>query len=169
MPLDIIDRAYEQAQSAARELSHGRKRKIWKIVGNSGGETIYIGSWNSGQYGYIYNNEVQSEDPLYTRCWRYEVRFKNDLAKQVYHQLAQPQDSRLNACATIVRQWFLARGITVPWDCDTGTVFLPIIKTQPSDIERTLWWLERQVRPPLQRVIEAGFYDKALLALGILL
>lgn len=168
MPTDIIDIAYVKSVSAAQQLSNGRKRKIWKIVGNNGGETLYIGSSKSEQYGYIYNKEVQSEDPLYTRCWRYEVRFKNELAAQVYHQLVLAPSTRHKVIVELVGSWFELRGVNVPWtDASVGAI-LPITKTQPSDIERSLWWLERQVKPVLNRLDAAGVMNQAMRALGLI-
>lgn len=169
MPLDIIDRAYEESASANRDIPNERKRKIWKIVGDQGGETLYIGSWKSAQYGYIYNKEVQSGQPEYGRCWRFEVRFKQQLARLVCDRLMGNPELLPELCATIVSQWFRARGVQVPWSVATGLEPLPAIKSLPTEIERTLWWLERQVKPPLKRLIDAGFMDQALIALGILL
>lgn len=168
MPTDIIDKAYIKSVSAANELPNGRKRKVWKIVGNNGGETLYIGSSSSDQYGYIYNKEVQSEDPLYTRCWRYEVRFKNELAKQVYSQLVLAPSERHRVIAQLVGSWFGLRGVDCPWTAADVGAILPIVKTQPSDIERSLWWLERQVKPVINRLDAAGVMDQAMRALGLI-
>lgn len=169
MPLTIIDDAYEQSTSANSELPKERRRKIWKIVGDNGGETLYLGSWKSEQYGYIYNKEVESEDPLFTKSWRYEIRLKNDIARQAYQKLCLPHDERHQMIALLVAGWFAKRGVTVPWTVSDVGDILPIVKTQPSDIERSLWWLERQVRPVVQRLVDAGFMDQVSQALGILL
>lgn len=168
LPTNVIDIAYIKSVSAANELPRGRRRKVWKIVGNNGGETLYIGSSSSEQYGYIYNKEVQSEDPLYTRCWRYEVRFKNDLAQGVFKQLQLPEFERHQMIAAIVGLWFMKRGVDVPWTADQLGDILPIVKTRPSDVERQLQWLERQVKPVVNRLDTAGFMDQAMRALGLI-
>jgi hypothetical protein len=169
MPTNIVDDGYEQSASANRELPLSRQRKIWKIVGSSGGETLYIGSWHSSQYGYIYNKEVQSEDPAYTRCWRYEVRLKHEYAHTIYRTIERWGSSRQIFIAAFVSEWFGNRGLVVPWTSDDIGDILPIVKTRPSDVERSLEWLERQVKPTIQRLVDLGLMDEVAKALGILL
>lgn len=167
MPPNLTKTYYEQAESAIDELPVGRKRKVWCISGSDGGGTVYIGSPNSLQRCRIYNKEVQSEDPAYTRCWRYEVTFKGQLAKVVYQGLPKYPLLRAQQCANIVHIWLTKRGLSLPWEEDETAGVLPIIKTLPSDVESTLWWLDKQVKPALRKLRDAGYQEQAFAALGI--
>lgn len=165
MPKNIAKGAYRDSLRANDLLPVGRKRKIWIIVGSDGGDTTYIGSASSEQRGRIYNKQVQSENPEYIRCWRYEVVFKNSLA------LGYARDCSLSSIApaeyarATVADWYASRGVVLGFNGGMDGRTLPLERSLPTDVERKLRWLNEQVAPTVRYLCELGFRDTILASL----
>lgn len=145
-----------------------RARKVYYMSGSDGGYTLYIGAPSSSQRGRLYNKEVQSDNPDYERCWRYEVVFKNALAMGILREISKTQEQQVSAyCAAVVRGWYVLRGVQTAWNAVNDDYVLPIIKNTPSDAAKKLQWLETQVRPALRWLIEHGYSQDAANALGV--
>jgi hypothetical protein len=157
--------AYRDSIRGNELLPAGRKRKIWIIVGSDGGDTCYIGSASSEQRCRIYNKERQSEDISYTRAWRYEVVFKNDLACSFARNLSGRADSQSQYCLETCHNWLLARGVRLQGVLLQSTIALPLQRSLPTDVERKLEWLETQVKPTIKYLCELGFRDTLLASL----
>lgn len=170
--LDVMDknvgkRAYRDATRQNESLPVSRRRKLWIIVGSDGGDTCYVGSASSEQRGRIYNKEVQSEDLEYTRCWRYEVVLRNELAVQFAATLSNTGGRYTQSVHTLCVEWFRLRGVDTS-DMQTGdSVVIPLERKRPSDVNRKLDWLHTQVRPTVKYLIDAGMYDKVISALEL--
>lgn len=169
MPNDLGRDAERRAAEAVRSIiGKGRQRKVYHMEGMDGGFTLYIGSPKSEQRCRIYNKEVQSDDPNYNRCWRFEVVFKNALAMELAEQIsALPVSKVQNLCAIVVKQWLHLRGVSCPWFTDDAYTILPITRTVPSDAQRRLKWLQTQVRPAIGYLLAAGFEDEVYDTLGL--
>lgn len=167
MPKGIAKGAYREAMHENKTLPKSRQRKIYIIVGSDNGDTLYIGSPTSDQRGRLYNKEVQSEDPDYSRTWRFEAVYKNDIATRLGGDIAAHMSDLERFCSNQVAFWYETRGVTVPWEVSTDFVPLPPIKTLPTDIERKLNWLRHQVKPTIKYLIEQGFYDTIKSALEL--
>lgn len=156
---NIGKRAYRDSIRANEALPAGRKRKIWIIVGSDGGDTVYIGSASSDQRCRIYNKERQSDDIRYTRAWRYEVVFRNELATSFAKNLSASVISRADYCLETCVAWCTTRGVDIQaFGSGTGVV-LPLQRTLPTDVERKLNWLAHQVRPTVEYLCKLGFRD----------
>jgi hypothetical protein len=167
MPTTIAQGAYDNAASANALLPAPRRRKLVIIRGSDGGDTFYLGSASSDQRGRIYNKAVQSESPHYNRCWRYEIVYRNTLATQIARSCPYALDKRAKWAAQVVNSWYQARGVP---DCgyDAGfDITLPLSRPLPTDVERKLRWLEKQVRPTIKYLIEQGYRDTILTSLGL--
>lgn len=167
MPKGIAKEAYRDATTENQTIPVGRRRKLWIIVGSDGGDTAYIGSQSSDQRGRIYNKEVQSEDPTYSRCWRYEVVLKNGQATTTCRSLQAQTTNRPDVCSAYVGLWFQKRGIQTPWLFDETIAPLPPVKTLPTDIERKLNWLAHQVRPTIEYLLTVREKESILQLLGL--
>lgn len=92
-------------------------RKMTFIENNEGGETFYIGSRLSDQFGRLYDKGIQMGEN--TDCpagliWRYEVEFKAYRAKRVATQLietVQIEENYHGNLGETVYKWFLSRGV----------------------------------------------------------
>jgi len=153
--------AYKRAIGANDFLPEGRRRKIWQYTGNDKGHTVYIGSWHSEQYCYLYNKSVESGRVEYDRCWRYECRFKNNFAVRWAELFINRDEDRTDTIARCVEQFFLARGVDAPWRYKGAPITLPLFQELPSDAERKLKWLKEQVRPAMRWLREHGFEEEA--------
>lgn len=159
---NIGKKAYRDSIRANEALPAGRKRKVWIIVGSDGGDTCYIGSASSNQRCRIYNKERQSDDLRYTRSWRYEVVFKNELATSFATNLSASALNRTEYCLETCVAWCASRGVDVSAFGSGGRVVLPIQRTLPTDVERKLHWLAHQVRPTIEYLCTLGFRDTIL-------
>lgn len=160
-------RCYRAAMDNNKALPSGRRRKIWLIIGSDGGDTCYIGSASSDQRARIYNKEIQSEAISYTRCWRYEVVWRNELATLLARNVLNGVTPREHHIMAIVLDWLAKRGVKLPDMARREVVVLPIERTRPTEHEASLKWLREQVRPTLERLRQANLYHQALGALGI--
>lgn len=168
MPQSLGATAYAVASEADRGLSTARRRKIWYMSGSDGGYTLYIGSPSSDQRGRLYNKEVQSGTPEYERTWRYEIVLRNARAMAcVETLLACPVADRLGCCSSLVGGWYQSRGVSVPWKTLAHYAVLPVVAQAPSDAEKKLEWLSKQVKPAVAWLIEAGYGEAVIVALGI--
>jgi len=165
---NTIGQLHEAESLSANELlPEKRRRKIWHISGNDGGYTLYIGSLHSPRHGYVYNKEVESGQAKYSRCWRYEVRYKNDHATIVALGVWSALELRVAGIARTVADFFIDRGCILPWYSELGPELLPIEREVPSDADRKLNWLKTQVRPAVRWLRENGFALEAGEALGM--
>lgn len=169
MPKGLGEDAYVSANEADRQVAiSGRKRKIWYMSGTDGGYTLYIGAPTSDQRARIYNKEVQSDTPEYARCWRYEVVLRNKLATQQFESLfAVSEVYTPIIVSSVCWSWFLVRGIAVPWTKDTEMEIRPIKAQAPSDAEKRIKWLTKQVKPAVKWLIEHGYGERVYTALGL--
>jgi len=159
---NIGKKAYRDSVRANEALPAGRKRKVWIIVGSDGGDTCYIGSASSDQRCRIYNKERQSDDIRYTRAWRYEVVFRNELATTFARNLSTAPIGRADYCLATCISWCAARGVDVSALGSGAGVVLPLQRTLPTDVERKLHWLTTQVRPTIAYLCKLGFRDTIL-------
>ena len=158
--IDSIARdAYKAASADNDRLPVARRRKLSLIVGSDGGDTSYIGSPTSDQRGRIYNKEVQSERPEYTRCWRYEVVYRNDYASSVCAAIYSRGSDHTAICTHNAASWFGMRGIDANWFFSGILQPQPLVRTRPTDIEAKMHWIEHQVRPTIRYLCEHGFRD----------
>jgi len=162
MPPSIAKKGYKDANHSNNDLPPSRRRKIHIIIGSDGGDTLYVGSPSSEQRGRLYNKEVQSQDPLYERTWRYEVVYKNAYATDVCDKVYKRGDDPAAYISALVALWYEARGVEAPWVFNNLIASLPLIKTLPSDVEASLKWLAEQVAPTIRRLCEQGYRDTIL-------
>ena len=167
MPKRVAKEAYRDATKENETIPIGRRRKIYIIVGSDGGDTCYIGSSSSEQKGRLYNKEVQSEDPLYARTWRYEVMLRNEHAAALCRSMSDRAATRTQYVSDFVAVWYQKRGVEVPWTYDEEIVVLPPIKTLPTDTEKKLNWLKHQVSPTVKYLLTVCEKETILELLGL--
>lgn len=129
--------------------------------GRGKGDTVKVGSRSSDRYGRLYDKEMESLDPAYAGCWRYEIEYKGDYALLAARHLRGCQDVSAAAAALALAEYR-------NWQFDVPQVDLrdcsPLaVETLASDTERQKAWLRRQVGPTVLRLLvagEEGFIDK---------
>lgn len=157
MPLDVAKECYDGATLDNLRLPSTRRRKLIIIRGSDGGDTFYLGAPTSDQRARIYNKAVQSEDIQYARSWRFEVVYKNDLATRLALRCPFNSVERADWAASVVSQWLSARGVTYGGLTADGRAIIPISRVLPTDVEKRMKWLTKQVQPTIMKLIAAGY------------
>lgn len=162
------------AKDINRQLRHlsesgeQRSRLKWYIIeGSDGGDTIYLGAPSSDQRARIYNKSKQSELQAYQRAWRYEVVFRNVLAREWASLTRGKPGGVPDICCATVQGWLRARGVCGILLDDINGIALPKAKHTRSDIEAKLDWLRTQVRPTVAYLTEEGYTATILDVLGL--
>lgn len=137
------------------------------MAADDGGYTLYIGAPSSDQMGRLYNKAAESKAEEYENCWRWEVQLRNREATRAAVYLAEEcRDVRQGVLAT-VSDWFTRRGCA-PSFAAGEIVACDFTEPAPkSDAQRSLQWLQTQVRPTVARLVQEGYTTQTLHALGL--
>jgi len=136
------------------------------INGYGEGDTLYIGSRSSAQMCRIYDKEKESRKPEYLCCWRFEIEFHDELAKMMAATLIGSEHTEHLAVRLAVMAWLKNRGLYVTFHSGREGINLPNTYHK-TELEEKLMWLEKQVRPTLQKLLVAGYGLSAINALDL--
>lgn len=154
--------AYRDALQAPRK--RGRCGVSMLVQSSSGGVTCSVGSRSSERYGRLYDKGIEeATDPPGLR-WRWELEAKGDMARRYLLGLTSHERSA-NAIASNVFSFFLSKGVSACPQFSFTAVPAPL-SSRPC--KRELAWLATQIRPTVQRLVNAGLRDQVLTALGLL-
>ena len=152
-----------------------KRRKLTFIRNNWGGQTVYIGSRFSDQYGRLYDkgresSQGQQEGTPEGKIWRYEVEFKGKRAKRIGDQLLASIEQNDNIAGQIgatVDKWFLSRDVEPINNPYVDLPYFTEVSATVSDDDKTIAWISSSVSPSVQRLIDKGKKDAVLDALGL--
>jgi DNA relaxase NicK len=135
------------------------------ISGTDGGSTCYVGSRSSERFGRVYNKMVESKDPDYADCWRYEVELKGGTADATARVLVGRHDWPAWIHGA-VRRFYVDRRIDACYLPYSEAV--PVTAKRPrSDVDRQIRWLTEQVQPTVNTLRFLGHEDAVYKALGL--
>lgn len=155
-----------QAYSRLVGQSDATKRRLYSLITNShGGETLYVGSRASDQFGRVYDKDAEQKLARISTRWRYEVEFKADRAVRVL-ELLQPSRERGKMYLGIVRGFFEPRGVKLPPLADEQEIRVEVL-APPRQVDTQLTWLRDQVRPVVQRLTRLGLEASVMEALRL--
>lgn len=147
------------------------KRQYALIQNTRNGRTLYVGSRSSDQFGRLYDKGVKDYGLSPGTVWRYEIELKN---KSVNQQLMKRLVDRwrLHGVAnedilSYVHQWFSVRGVSPKFSAMGRGLPRPELEATVTSAEKKLRWLSAQVAPTVQKLIDLGLGDEAMLALGL--
>lgn len=128
------------------------------LQNSGGGQTLYVGSRRSDQFGRIYDKGIESCSGLpQGQLWRYEVEYKSARAKAMAHNLFVTCCARNPARETIqstIWQWFADRECRPAFrPLPNGDPILVSLKATDESTERKLTWLQLQVRPTVHQLM----------------
>lgn len=139
------------------------------IKNNKGGQTLYCGSRQSLQFGRLYDKGAQ-QDLEPGKWFRYEVEFKGELAMKAAVRLVEKIKYARKAAEewirSLVHDWFASRWVIPVFDSAGTEDYLRPSATM-STPEKKLSWLMSQVRPTLAYLIDLGYREEMLAALGL--
>lgn len=150
-------------ERASRE---GRRYRVNHIRGMGDGDTITIGSRSSEKYVRVYDKYAESAGEYPRGSVRYELEAKGELAKKLWPEIALATDP-MQSVGELVGSLLAYYGIPVP-ELSEGTpsrVWASLPRT--TDLESRLAWLDRSVRPMVERLILAGHKSDVERALGL--
>lgn len=171
---DVAKRAYSLLITDPNRCE-AKKRRYSYVENSAGGQTLYIGSRASDQFGRLYDKGLENAkepDAPPSLIWRYEVEFKAYRAKgmaRILKAKARDADSRISEdIGGAVNQWFTGRGVTPIWiTAHPDTDWVVELEARITDDEASLRWLTLQVRPTVVHLMSRDKADQVLEALGI--
>src|SRR4030042_3564126 len=172
--INVAKAAYARAITDP-EKCFARRRKYSFVENSAGGQTCYIGSRISDQFGRIYDKGCESAKDAVCppgMLWRYEVEFKSYRAKKLARQMEASARAETETVSEginhLVYTWFRARGIPPIFnDAPPDTDWIVELEARVTDDEASLNWLTVQVRPSVERLLERGREAEVFEALGI--
>lgn len=142
------------------------KRRVYSLIENSrGGETLYVGSRASDQFGRLYDKDAEEGLARISSRWRYEVEFKGDRAAKVL-ELLQPSRERAMMYLGIVKGYFEPRGVPLPPLADEQEIRVEVI-APPRTVDTQLAWLRLQVAPIVGKLKRMGLEASVMEALRL--
>lgn len=139
------------------------------IKNTDGGETIYVGSRKSQQFGRIYDKGAeQKQEALIGHQWRYEVEYKKPMAGPVLTALLRCEEGQdlPEKMRSTVHNWFAQRDCP-PVFKDAGPMIEIETEARVTSDEVKLWWLSSQVCPSVKSLVERGRLEDVVKALGL--
>lgn len=111
------------------------------------------GSRDSDLYLRVYDKEAESDqDPAYEGVWRIEMEVKKEPANEIFHAIRRRGND-----AQSVRDWALAlfakRGIRLAGVRPGEWYIVPVSPRPDRDVDRTLGWLRKVVRPAIAKLL----------------
>jgi len=161
----------EVARNGYRVNSASPNRKYGLIQNSRNGQTLYVGSRTSAQFGRVYDKGVESGYDEPGRLWRYEVELKKPVSDTAARQLAnwsnpeKGQESHYQI-VPFVFDWFLHRGVGPVFAREGQNDIVTEVGRRITSDEKKLEWLRTQVRPTIQYLLGKGQADKLAEALG---
>ena len=161
----------EVARNGYRVNSASPNRKYGLIQNSRNGQTLYVGSRNSAQFGRVYDKGVESGYDEPGKLWRYEVELKKPVSDMVARQLAnwsnpkKGQESHYRI-VSFVFDWFLHRGVGPVFAREGWNGIVTEVGRRITSDDKKLEWLRTQVKPTIQYLLGKGQADKLADALG---
>lgn len=163
---ELIGRHKVSADTHRKTLQH-KPYRVRLIDGVGDGDTLYCGSRESVYFLRVYDKErAPNSTPEYKGSIRYEAECKEELAQQVYAGIVSGGYSVAN-CSAILGGLLARRGIDPVYIGCLQSKNLPPVAVPASDIQRSLRWLNLQVKPTLINLLKMGYEQEALQALGL--
>lgn len=163
----IAKRAQAAAAVSRETRALPKKPKIRLQDGTGDGDTLYLGSRKSAVFGRVYDKGRATNEAFYEHSWRWEIELHNRTADKVYAAIEGEED-RQETIAASVSSWFSSRGVECPVTCANRSPVSIRAPCEPSDLVKQLQWLERQVRPVLNKLLKQGREADILQALGLI-
>jgi len=168
-PHEIMSAVWKRNPGWTR--GEGRKSKVKKVVGPTGIESMFIGSRQSERFFRIYDKGIESGSEWYRMAVRWELELKAEAAHSYADQLSRIENPEAAMLATVCN-FAVSRLEIRPgpgplrWIASDEIKCTRLPQSAQSYIKE-LRWLNRSVRPCVERLVASGMRDKLLVALGL--
>lgn len=148
------------------------KTKYSLIQNSDGGQTLYIGSRKSEQFGRVYDKSAERKEKPGS-LYRYEVVLRKDIAPNLVKSLLAASMVRGNKQGLSTRitgfvwDWFDARYVTPVFDRGNGDRTNVLVEASFTTAERKLQWLNRSVSPTVRKLMAEGKTEEVMRALSL--
>jgi hypothetical protein len=129
------------------------------------GPTLYAGRRSSDQFGRIYDKHSEQPEHYPPGAVRAEVEVKGAVARALGTRIGNGSVTGSYVLA-FTHNWFGRRGVALPLAPDSRAE-LDVAPRAPTDAERTMDWLAKQVRPGVARAVEWRGLWPTLKVLGL--
>jgi hypothetical protein len=140
---------------------HPGRTALWESENN--GNTYYIMTGDKSVMHRTYNKAVESPDEYPADAWRHEIQFRALRARRAYQQFEiSPGSDFLSR--SYVSGFLMQYGIHEPWMQDAEPCRYPS-KATKSTTELRLQWFEATALPVIEKLLNAGVKQSALIRL----
>jgi hypothetical protein len=159
---DSIRNHHFEALDYAKRSRQGLK--VDCIISQGEPATLYVGRRQSDLFCRIYNKGLESGEPDYQDCIRYELEVKGAPAERTYTNLGATAD-RPGWIASAVQQHLTRRAIRPEFGSLDRAVFINALRPVSTDATR-LAWLGTHVRPSVEKLLASHKPEELLSVLG---
>lgn len=152
-----------RARAAASNASAKTNLAHYYCSGRDCGFTI--GARCSQRYCRFYNKTVEQRGKVDDGLWRYEVEFKGEQARYIWSCYENSVRDYWLALGVVAGE-FQARGVDMSF-VSTGQKYERKSEYKRSSVQKSLNWLQNNVRQTVLSLIEAGYEDAVYEALGL--
>lgn len=163
---NIAADCYEKATRYLVESGKAERRRMPVIFGGLDGWTCYLGSRKSDRFFRIYDKDKQSNEDRYKQAWRFEIECKGKIAENLWNRLKNPV-TRGHIMQSELIEYLNDNGLVLKGFNATFGATKAGQASIPSDVKRKIEWLNKQIRPAVQDLIERGFEAEMYEALGL--
>jgi hypothetical protein len=140
---------------------HPGRTALWESENN--GNTYYIMTGDKSVMHRTYNKAVESPGEYPADAWRHEIQFRALRARRAYNQFEiSPGSDFLSR--SYVSGFLMQYGIHEPWMQDAEPCRHPS-KATKSTTEKRLQWFEATAMPVVEKLLNAGVRQDALVRL----
>lgn len=171
LKMDVAQPGVGAAHYAAIEGNNQRKNSL--MVNRNGGETLYIGSRHSDQFGRFYDKGVQMKKEPPGTIYRYEVVVKKGLTPILLKSLLAganvPGEKAVLAhkIRAFVWDWFDNRDITPIFSRGQQDRLELSVEFTATTVDRKLKWLAHAVSPTIRKLMAEGRSKDVIEALSL--
>lgn len=152
--------------NAASEERKREKPGLSLFLGPEGGDTLYVGSRHSQQFGRLYDKGVESGTAAPGLYWRAEVEYKKPLSGLMATELIEEtNENRMAAIVDTVLNWFSDRGIPVLGNAPGDRTINISVEQRITTADKKLAWLRTQVGPSVRQLISLGLGKEVMQSL----
>lgn len=142
----------------------GRPRSFSLIIGHPSGQTLYVNSRASDNFGRLYDKGVESKLGPAGLVWRYEVELKRDLARHAALEFVRGQQPQAFV-SNQVHQWMTLRGVRPRFSPVGSSSYRgAILQDRNRDI---LFWFKQSVSKSIQKAIKTHGLTNVIESLGL--
>lgn|SRR6266571_1426776 len=160
---ELAGQIYRDAGHVASR--NGRPPGRVLTINSDGGQTVYIGSRSSENFGRVYDKGREQDTRESGEWWRWETELKGDRAGSALCAMRSAASS-VSWLHGFVAGWWSERSLhQYP---SVAKVAIHNGNRESTSVERQLQWIARGVRPTILELIERVGRERVLFALGLL-